>query len=455
MKALAMLALELIGLSAQASTPSQYAIVIPINTKTDSAAWQVELDASVYTWSRDSALRDMRVFNADGIAVPMQTWQAAKRDDDVTEQRADLILIELPALPASPASSDLSVVVERGADGRLRRIEANQSTSTSPSRSRDWLLDCASFESAIDRLRLHWSTPDNGVIARFAIEASDDLQRWRTLRDEVSIVLLHQDGARIDHREIPLDGNRSKYLRLRRLDDGPELVGLRAEALRERRQHGALAPLQWLQAHAIETTVPSAEFEYGLAASIPVSAVRVQLGTENALAQLVLSSGSTRRNGETNGQPLARLVAYRLRHEDRIIDSGELTIGTTSRVQTLTLTAAAPIAVAPRLSVGWRPARIVFLSEGRGPFVLAVGHADERRVDAELGNAMSALRATLGAQWQPPLATLGIARQAAGEMAFTPLPEATPWRRWLLWIVLIGAAALVSAIALSLLRGQR
>ena len=68
---------------------------------------------------------------------------------------------------------------------------------------------------------------------------------------------------------------------------------------------------------------------------------------------------------------------------------------------------------------------------------------------------LASLRASLGKDWQPPIAALGSARVSAGETALRAAPPPTPWRRWLLWGVLIGGALLVAAFALSLLRGAK
>lgn len=458
MRRIAALAFGVIALSARATVPAEFAIIMPIETGAESAAWQVELDQAVYTWSQDQDLRDVLVFNADGMAVPMQAWNPARAADVVSEQRAEVPVLALPASPARPAHEDLRVLVERDADGRLRRIEAGNTTAPEPVASRDWLLDVAAFTRGIDRLHFNWTTPQTDVIARFAIEASDDLQRWRSVRDDASILLLQQDGARIERRQIELDGTPSAYLRVRRLDAGTALDGLRIDAIRQQREPGARAVLRWFSAEPVvdaPVAANSRRFDYALAAGVPVAALRIDLPSDNALAQLVLSAPATSRNGEPAWKPLANLVAYRLRLDGSVIDSGDLVLDTTPRVRSLRLEASAPISRAPRVEVGWRPSRIAFLAEGRGPFVIAAGHASVRRTDADLGVAMSALRATLGPQWQPPLATLGTAQSAAGAAAIATPADPRAWRRWLLWGVLIGAAALVSAIALSLLRGKR
>ena len=67
---------------------------------------------------------------------------------------------------------------------------------------------------------------------------------------------------------------------------------------------------------------------------------------------------------------------------------------------------------------------------------------------------MAQLRGKLGQDWQPPLAQLGARDTLSGADAFKPVVVTAPrdWKTWLLWGVLVGAAALIGGLALSLLR---
>ena len=80
------------------------------------------------------------------------------------------------------------------------------------------------------------------------VDASDDLQNWRN-SGTATVLALEQQGARLERREIPLGGVRAKYLRLRRLDDGSAIVGLRAEA-RSVEHTRALPARAWVDAEA-------------------------------------------------------------------------------------------------------------------------------------------------------------------------------------------------------------
>jgi len=86
---------------------------------------------------------------------------------------------------------------------------------------------------------------------------------------------------------------------------------------------------------------------------------------------------------------------------------------------------------------------------------LLAGSAQARRADYPVEIALAQLHGKLGADWQPPLAGIGARAMLRGEGAFVPAPAQRDWKTWLLWGVLIAAAALIGGLALSLMRGPK
>ncbi|HMM67975.1 MAG TPA: DUF3999 domain-containing protein [Dokdonella sp.] len=441
---------------AAAATPADYARVIPIDTAGDSAAWQVELDDQVYAGSIDPNLRDLAIFNADGQAVPL-ILSASEAPDAVIEQRAAVPVLPLPPAGREREQADLHLLVERDASGRLRRLETQSSDEPGETTAtREWLLDLGEFDRGIDRLELAWSEPQGDIIARFEVTGSNDLQRWDLLNADATLVVLEQGGARVDRREIALPVTRFRYLRLRRHDDGAPLGGISAQASRVRRVAG-VTPVNWIEAEAVDSVdghpASGTQHLYTLRYSVPASQVRITLGSDNALAQLEVLTPFNVVDGKTHWIQRARPVAFRLVQDGDVIDNGAIALSPGARVRDLRIDSATALATTPRLSVGYRPARLVFLAEGKGPFLLAVGSATARFPDYPVEAALATLRARLGRDWQPPVATLGDSRSSAGASALQAPKVPLDWKRWLLWAVLIGAAAVVGGIALSLLRG--
>jgi hypothetical protein len=439
-------------LRSAAAAPADYAYTFAIDTGAAagaSSAWRVELTPEVYAWTREPDLRDLAVFNAAGEPVPFARLDAAP--EPLARER--LLALPTLALPATASGgNDLRLVIDRDADGRLRRIDAGEQAAAAR-RSRDWLIDASTLDRSVDGFELGWSEPRSGVSARFSIAAGDDLQDWRELGDG-SVLALEQNGVRIDRRILAFEPVRARYFRLRRLDDGVDLEGLSAQARSTERTQPD-APLSWLRAEpAVATTGGDASFDYALPAALPVVRARIELAGDNALAPLTLSAGTG--DPAQPWRPVARLDAFRLRQGEQILQNDDVDLPPGNRVREWRIQARTPLAATPGLTLGYRPDTLVFLAEGAGPYLLAAGSRQARHPDYPVAAALASLRSRLGRDWQPPRATLGPARLGAGEAALREPEPPLPWRRWLLWTVLVAGAALVGGFALSLLReGKR
>lgn len=442
----------LASVSAPAADLRDYAYAFTIETPAgiESSAWRVDLDPSVYAWVRDPALRDIAVFNAEGKPVPC-TRVAADPGMQAREHTESLPMLALP-VGTTDTGGDLRLLIERDARGRLRRLDAGDAAKANAG-ERAWIVDASALEGAIERLTLAWDEPASGVVARFEISAGDDLEHWHRV-GEGSVLSLREGDARLDRNDIPLPDVRAKYLRLRRLDDGEALGGLRASARVV--EHAAAVPLRrWIDARPVELAAEergtaAARYAYALPATLPVEQARIELASDNALAALTLSA----RQG-TAWSELARFTAFRVRSGEDTLRNGDVDLAVTRRLDAFRIDARTPLASPPRLAFAFRPDRFVFLAEGPAPYRLAVGSATARRPDYPLDAALASLRASRGKDWQPPQATIGAGRASGGDAALQPPPAPTPWRQWLLWAVLALGATLVGAFALSLLRERR
>ncbi|MDR3386302.1 MAG: DUF3999 family protein [Rudaea sp.] len=495
--------LFILCLNARAALPDEYAYAWPLQTPGDSAAWQVELTPEIYAAISSADLRDVEVVNAAGEPVPFAPYRVFV---NAATQELPLVLpvFELPEPPANaPAMSADEAIrlhIERGADGRLRRLDAKVGDSAPPASprtgvggarapmpisgrgagsastadvmpaagsQRDLLLDASRITDPLSGLRIDWEDNGADISAQFALSASDDLQTWRSLLASATVLRLNQDGNRLDRHEIALPGIRAAYLRLRRLDAGPALPSLRILARRSLPSTGEQPARQHLTATLVgsdvqhmDRTLPAGDgqrvvaYRYQLPAALAIEAVNIELADDNSLARVHVLS----RQGMDNPMQWlqrADLVAFRLREDDTVIGNDEVAASGAGRAQDWRIEFTTPLAHAPTLSVAYLPQRFVFLSQGAGPYRLLAGSARARRGDYPIEGALAQLRGKLGASWQPPLATPGPRTMLQGDRAFEappPAPVQRDWKTWLLWAVLAAAAALIGALALSLLR---
>jgi hypothetical protein len=454
--------------AASAPAAEDWAYAWTIETPAGSAAAQVELTPEVYAAATAADLHDVAVVDAAGEPVPTAFYRPPVATS--VEALVDPPVFALPRPAQAGAVADNEAIrlqIERGSDGRLRRIDANLSpaagggTVAADVRT-DLLLDASAIHDAFAALRLDW---DDGAdtTAQFAVDGSEDLQQWRTLVARATVLRLTQNGNRLDRHEIPLERAHAAYLRLRRLDDGPALAGLATRLRTTAPSSAAHATRQWLTAtFAASEPVPAQPgreprpdaFRYQLPAPLAIEAVKLELADDNSLARVRLASA--RRSGDAEQwSPRAEFVAFRLRQGDALIGNDEITVAHAAPARDWRIEPATPVAHAPVLSVAYRPDRLAFLAQGTGPYRLVAGSAHARRGDYPVDAALASLRAGQGKDWQPPLATLGARSTLAGETARIAAPAPRDWKSWLLWAVLVGAAVVIAGMAAGLLRERK
>ena len=281
------------------------------------------------------------------------------------------------------------------------------------------------------------------------------------LNASAAVLSLHQGGNILARHQIGLSGAQVKYLRLHRLDAAPGIDGLRVRARTLARSTLIQPARVWVDA-APMTGDPTmadtpATFRYQLPAQLTIDALKVDLASDNSLARVRIAVRGRGADEHSAWPSCADFTAFRLRQGEASIGNDEITSCHGMRALQLKLLPSTALDRAPTVRVAFRPDRFVFLAQGAGPYRLIAGSARSHRGDYPVDAALAQLRTTLGADWQPPLAALGTRVTLQGESAFTPAPPEIhrDWKTWLLWAVLVGAAALIGGLALSLLRGER
>ena len=448
-----------------------YAYRWPLKTEGQNAAWQFELTPEVYAALIDPDLGDFVVLNADGQAVPVArlTVDPATRPGVA---QAPLPVFALPRRASDASVDDLSLRLERDGNGRLRLLQvdmgasAASTTTASPVSAPampapiDYVMDAdlgrdPKRPATVDRLDLRW--PDIGdVHARFAMEGSDDLEHWQTLVDGAAVVSLRRGGSVLQRRDIALPPTSLRYLRLRQLDGDP-VPGLQVTA---RRTRGGAQPPQWRRVRAeFVDTAPDAFgkghlYRYRLPAKLPVGRVGVILGADNATAEVILDAQNGSAGGEDAWTPIGRTLLFRLQQNGLRIDNEDYALTAPIAAREWRLRSPIALTPSPTMDVAYLPDRFVFLAQGSGPYTLAAGSRDARRDPLPVEQALAPLRSRLGAEWSPPVATLGARSEAAGTQAYAEKATPPDWRRWLLWGFLVLGAAIVGGFALSLLRAR-
>jgi hypothetical protein len=439
--------LALASSATAAETPTDFAVRQPLSTSADKAFFRIELPDAVYDGAGRPDLGDLRIFNGDGAVVP---FAFLPRPAPVTMQgeRRALAIFPLTIDTTSPNASDLSIKLRRDAAGTSVDVRARDGTPVAGSRVVGYLIDASGDDKPLVALQLPLQEAGT-VNARLRIDASDDLDRWRTIVANAPVLSIDYNGRRLKRERVEFTPQRARYLRITWLTASPPELGSVLGDLGDRTID---PPRRVRKATGAREASATDTFTFDLGAALPVDRVTLLLPEVNTVAPV---SWEARTRADDPWHGLGASVAYRLRQDDGEVVSVDHAIsGVPLRYFRVRIDpkAGGVGATPPTLAAGWIPQEIVFAARGNGPFELAYG---SRRIGP---GALSVATLVPGYVAGKPLpANIGVATAAnppatanAGAMR-DPLDV----KRWLLWGTLVVASLLLAYMALRLWQQMR
>jgi hypothetical protein len=466
----ALAALLLAGIQAGATAPSDPGPALPLTLSGAGPYYTLAIDSRGRQLAAAADLGDLRVRNAAGETMAF-AWVATPLPAPAP-QRLPARLYKVPPAPPAPASS-----------------------AESPRQS--WIVDAKDSDDDLLRLDLALERGTQGVYT-LRIEASNDLQRWRTLQEDAQLVQLQalpQVGAtgtlaplaQREHLEadgIDLDNVHARYLRLTTTSRSaiPPLV---SAAITPAPHRTPPAPLEWSESIA-PSGCEATSCDYPLPRNTPVAAVQIVPAEVDTIGPVMVLGrvDTSRRAAARHSLVRGSLHALRLKARHSAAPAGfTWENAATASVywlsqasgapdlhsppvrlegtpwQALRLETFGPISQLghrpPTIRIGVRQRQLVFLARGAGPFALARAQAADRAAPMSLAELMPGGDADAA----PPAASAELAPVAASALASpappsTPAPSTsapasnTPW----LWAVLLAGLASMGAAAWSLLR---
>lgn len=407
-------------------------------------AFAVTLDESVYRQIVRKDFADIAAFNADGEALPFGPMPASYSPPPGVWR--DAAWFALPSVPAN-APQDLHLHITRSSAGDLN-LDATLSRGFRDE-LQAILVDVRAPAREVEAIALELATDAPDFSADVSVEASDDLQSWRTIVASATVAQLRQGGQTLVRRHIEFQPLSAVYLRLRVLG-ATGGIPLRSVDLKLHPQLPASESIRRSSIAADFIRREGRAFVYRLPARIPVERVNVVLGDDNAIANF---SVSARDVGERDWSYVGQLSAFRLRGAGVSLDNEAMDIEPMRR-QEWRIESSIDLDRTPALELSYRSERWLLLTHGKPPFVVAAGSRSMRRGEFPLEVLVARVRSKYGKQWQPAPASLGAMQTAGGDAALTAYdPEQK--RTWLLWSVLVLGAAVIVAMVLRLLKAPR
>ena len=411
---------------------------------------ELVLPDEVYRGVTRADLGDLRVFNAAGVAVPHAFCASPVAAEPVIRSES-LPVFDLQA--GVPTTSGTTHVEVETAGGTQVRIREDEPAADEAPRTKTWahVIDARGVEDSLRSIEFDWTSPDGASQASVRIEASEDLDQWRTVVGSTTLLRVTRDGQQLQRKTVPLAGQRYQYLRVVRTDGGPALQIDQVTA--ERVMHAQEIEPVWFTANP-QASVDATHLRFDAARLAPVTYARLVLPESNSSVRVSLESRSDEqapwrqrwsgevysivRDGEQRDSPPAQLDGSHDRY-------WQITHAQTS----------ATLDPTTSLELGYRPARLRFLAQGEGPYVLAFG--SRRAEAAPIQQCSSLLSDVRGEDLDRFIGSgiVGTSRALGGATALKPLPRQTPLRLIVLWGVLIVGVGLLVAMAVSLLKRVR
>ena len=418
---------------------ASYAEQVAVTSAPGSSLQRLDLPARILAAARSPELADVRVFNAEGQAVPIAL---SKAEAPQTRQS-----VTLPLLPILGTADALSVT------GVSLRIDDNQRASVvrvdgtpqpvGAARMLGILLDTRRIEGPLSAISLDVATPV-GQPVTFTIESSPDLKDWEPLADKVIYRTSGQaGGADIGFPRRDVQG---RYLRVTWQATSRLLspVTVRSAAVVTMRPGNAPTPRVVL---AIPPTRGSHVIEFTLPFAAPITALEITLAGADAVLPVRILG---RNQPEQPWTPIASGSVFRITRDGTSrVNDAFATNGarfTTLRIEADARTAG--FAAPPQLAVRLQPAQIVFLATGSAPFTLAAGRVGAASAFLPLTDLVKANGGDKGAS----LPTASLAADADPVMNALASEQGPSWRRLALWGVLLAGTALLAAMVWLLMR---
>jgi hypothetical protein len=403
------------------------------------------LPDEVYRVITREDLGDLRVFNGDGVPVPHAFCPAPQSGEaQVTEQSLQVFVLS----GRNRGRQDSRVNVQTASGTRVDVQDASPSEPEVVS-GLVHIID-ARDTLPLRAIRFDWHSPDGASEVKVRIEASEDLDRWRTVVPASTLLLARQGGAELRRERIQLPQQQYSYLRVQRTDGGPPLSinSVTAERVSEAE---AIEPVWFTATRLRFDEEDGLIFDAGHIA--PVSYARVRLQQDNSRASVVVQS---RPDEESPWRDRWRGERYLIVSDTVRRESPPASFQAThDRYWRVQILKDAHVYRDSTLELGYRPARLRFLAQGPGPFTVAFGSrraevAQPASCDGLLADVSAAERERMiGPGYVGPVVSLG------GEQALRPPPRQTPVKVMILWAVLVVGVALLVGMALSLLKRVR
>ncbi|MFH1215023.1 MAG: DUF3999 family protein [Pseudomonadota bacterium] len=427
------------------------------------AIHRLPLPEKIYTTVVQPDIADIRVFNGEGNPVPHLLKREQVESPQIVREQ-DLPFSPLYDIVPTGTIHSIETQIKEGAEGAgtgVRSVDISRTVREKKEEDRQmngYLLETADIATVPFRLQFTVNG-ESGFMTTMILEDSNDLVNWSFVSRE-TLARLDYHGHIIEKNGEELIDRKKKYIRISWPASEEKIIFDRIRAVSYSRQDSP--DRNWTrlnpQLSGNQTSDGLIVVEFDSNGFLPIDTIRVGLSGGNNLIRAVLKS---RAESADPWRLRGQGTFYKLQNEGLEVRNDIISLPlTTDRYWRLEIPAEGKDLspdLLPYLELGWQPQMLYFLSQGDEPYILAFGSgrmASATR-NSENGLDENVLKDIEKQQVIIQEARIGREIELGGPDMLIPLPPPPPWKKWLLWGIMIGGVMMIGAMAYSLYRQMR
>ena len=366
-------------------TVNDYSHAIPLTVSGKSAVVQVRLPQAVYLNARSADLRDLRVFNANGKALPFAlTAPSSKSEASRRELQVTVFPVTNAVSQASTVKNDFEI--KTSADGSVTSITtrhgAKPKAGADGARLDALVFDMGKPESGAQPAfdALSFTLPDalTNYHAQVELEVSDDLSNWETMGYASLSWLANSERQTLTSNRMEFTPRPFRYARLSWREGTPiEFARIMAES-------PSLTDLPPAPDSVVLKPAPGkfpGDLVYNAAPAIPVRRMNLQFSDQNVVLPAVLGNyvelPALKGTATTRWDFRPRLQAtfFQITQDGKLRKSGDVVVDEVHEASWVLRPQSPAPEPGPELKLSWIPATLVFMASGPGPYSMAFGRS--------------------------------------------------------------------------------
>ena len=396
---------------------------------------ELGIQESLYEKMQRKDFADLRVFSADGQIVPHQF----SRPESIDSTR-QVPLVFYPFNKEQAANPEnLRVIINQQAGKQSLSINQQLgNTATASNTEYQYIIENPEKTSALCRTKLDWTQSKPSMILALKLESSDNLQNWRTLSRNSNVSKLDYAGSQLIRDEIRFSCTKQKYLRLSWLKPEQQTHLKQIQAIYTQNDAPQMQWKSFGKPHydkegnwLFESNIVAAITQMEFVAPQDGLLYKGMLYSRNDEKQDWRFHQNVSQYRLNIGETDMRSDAFSLRpNNDRY---WKLAIETEGRLNDKQL---------PEIRAGWAPIQLLFLAQGKGPFTLTIGNPTINPANSNDLNSLIKTYKDSGSSVDK--VTLGTIVE---NEKYVAAKNKLPWKKIMLWLVLILGTALMGYMA--------